>query len=521
MYGKVFWINAPISQPAIDFLGLIDWTDTVVLTFPSSNGFDCFEPGDVVQLDEPTNIAPGDTVEIRISGQGNDQIDIAWDDATVAETLTLFNMQNGGDLSTFPGNQAVTSFLYKFNEPTYGLEFMSQDEKDNNQAYWVLYASNDGVSWTEIVRDNRINNTNSTRPGIIKMGNNPHLYWKVSHIRVDDGNFDTLSYWYYGWRQYDIIRGIKVISKDKDANPPTITVDGGDWTGSDGSGTPGEQTTLVKETPYDTKLTVDGSTDLADMTGGTIMTDGTGAPGPYTQTPYKLVTTDIENVDDTDPANVVLTFPGAVSTNPDLRYFAAGDEIQTGVKVISTGYPDSNTMVVDGGNWGSGEITGNPDWDERFTWSDSLEALDGSFRGTNPATNAFNGSDNTIASTNGHKIIRFTAPVAFSPGATLEIRTTTTADKNYWITVNSGTRTMYTTDGGYIIVPYAAGDEAAFIIDIENDRNSADTDLVAIRIGGKELVDAISPPGDDRVEYQTNGGQGEIISKSTPMTTPC
>ena len=49
----------------------------------------------------------------------------------------------------------------------------------------------------------------------------------------------------------------KVISKDEDAN--TITVDGGDWAGSDGSGTPGEQTTLVKETPYDTKLTVDGS----------------------------------------------------------------------------------------------------------------------------------------------------------------------------------------------------------------------------------------------------------------------
>ena len=66
--------------------------------------------------------------------------------------------------------------------------------------------------------------------------------------------------------------------------------------GSDGSGTPGEQTTLVKETPYDTKLTVAGPTDLADMTGAVLMTDGTGAPGPYTQTPYKLVTTDIESV---------------------------------------------------------------------------------------------------------------------------------------------------------------------------------------------------------------------------------
>ena len=69
------------------------------------------------------------------------------------------------------------------------------------------------------------------------------------------------------------------------------------WTGSDGSGTPGEQTTLTKETPYDTKLTVAGPTDLADMTGSVLMTDGSGAPGPYSQTPYKLVTTDIESVE--------------------------------------------------------------------------------------------------------------------------------------------------------------------------------------------------------------------------------
>ena len=31
---------------------------------------------------------------------------------------------------------------------------------------------------------------------------------------------------------------------------------------------------LVKETPYDTKLKVDGPTDLADMTGSVLMTDG-------------------------------------------------------------------------------------------------------------------------------------------------------------------------------------------------------------------------------------------------------
>ena len=37
------------------------------------------------------------------------------------------------------------------------------------------------------------------------------------------------------------------------------------------------QTKLTKETPYDTKLTVAGPTDLADMTGSVLMTDGWSA----------------------------------------------------------------------------------------------------------------------------------------------------------------------------------------------------------------------------------------------------
>ena len=57
-------------------------------------------------------------------------------------------------------------------------------------------------------------------------------------------------------------------------------------------------TKLIKETPYSDKLTVAGPTDLADMTGTAFMSDGTGSPGKYTQTPYKLVTTDFESVED-------------------------------------------------------------------------------------------------------------------------------------------------------------------------------------------------------------------------------
>ena len=277
---------------------------------------------------------------------------------------------------------------------------------------------------------------------------------------------------------------------------------------------------LAKETPYDTKLTVDGSTDLADMTGGTIMTDGTGAPGPYTQTPYKLVTSDVTNAvtgagltyqikgvgsntggstdkatclatswndagevletvtfgqqaafdeyraaqifdfgtaithsyftvnhvdsvafgaeiygtndpsagftqlldtktelkrDDQNywldsgdtpyryimfmgnfdasgnPRGLIIKNYGLKSTfvpseieltfadpNPDLQYFQAGDEVQSGVSVISTGYArGSNTMVVDGGTW----VNNNE------VWSNLLSAPGG----VNNATNAFNG----------------------------------------------------------------------------------------------------------------------------------
>ena len=108
------------------------------------------------------------------------------------------------------------------------------------------------------------------------------------------------------------------------------------------------------------------------MTGSVLMTDGTGAPGPYTQTPYKLVTTDIESVSGSAPA-ITLTFPGAVSTNPDLQYFQAGDVVQTTpdeVKVLSTGYPDSNTMVVDGGEWLSDAEIANQNRDQ--VWTDGL-----------------------------------------------------------------------------------------------------------------------------------------------------
>ena len=92
----------------------------------------------------------------------------------------------------------------------------------------------------------------------------------------------------------------------------------------------GRQDKISKTLIYDTQLTLEGSTDLALMaTGPAVMTDGVLGGSGYSQTPYTLTTTDIESINDTDPANIVLTFPGDVSTNPDLRYFQAGDVAQS------------------------------------------------------------------------------------------------------------------------------------------------------------------------------------------------
>ena len=55
---------------------------------------------------------------------------------------------------------------------------------------------------------------------------------------------------------------------------------------------------LSKESTYETKLTVAGPVDLIDaMVGNSIMTDGSNAPGPYSQTPYMLSSRPIQKID--------------------------------------------------------------------------------------------------------------------------------------------------------------------------------------------------------------------------------
>ena len=76
------------------------------------------------------------------------------------------------------------------------------------------------------------------------------------------------------------------------------------------------QTKLTKETPYDTKLTVSGGKDLEDMVAGDpmVMSDGTPPGGEYPRKEYKLVTTDIESVDQTIIATYILFHQVGLST---------------------------------------------------------------------------------------------------------------------------------------------------------------------------------------------------------------
>ena len=368
-------------------------------------------------------------------------------------------------------------------------------------------------------------------------------------------------------------------------------------------------TKLVKQTPYDTKLTVAGPTDLADMTGSVLMTDGTGAPGPFTQTPYKLVTTDIESANeilpdwvarvetdapggfnptypaanavdgstttfadanplgsysqvnlselyppgtytletrsggasacdfitdtgtttidnpskalrtysatvtgtplyirlrtvDGDAASIyyfkindeiitngstaprtVLTFPGDVSTNPDLQYFKASDVVQTTpneVKVISTGYPDSNTMLVDGGEWDTSN--------QSQVWSDVLTSDNGFL---DPATNAFDSDTTTKASSNSSGTLTFSPNLTVPANSTIEMYLGRDPGSTFEMTVNVDGVENVINGGGFLPVPYNNGTTINTItVKRANAANSAE--IRGIKINGRTLIDTRS-----------------------------
>ena len=299
---QVFLINGT----GVDIIGVTiapSLTDKK-LTFPSSNGFDCFEPGDVVQdaWDQRALWREGFT---RIDGDPANSPERAFD------AVYDNNATDGG---------SKVGVLFTPPIPLTG-ELAISGANQGHAATIVVTHSGGSNSFTKTT-ENEVWSVLGTFTGVtsISLKNDVDNSSYISGIRLS------------GKRLIDSdIPGpspeaIKVINKDADAK--TINVDGGNWTGSDGSGTPDSQTKLVKETPYDTTLTVDGPTDLADMTGSVLMTNGTGTPGPYTQTPYKLVTTDIESVADYGAWNQTQTWSAVTTGTWDkaVTFMFDGDE---------------------------------------------------------------------------------------------------------------------------------------------------------------------------------------------------
>ena len=166
-------------------------------------------------------------------------------------------------------------------------------------------------------------------------------------------------------------------------------------------------TKLVKETPYGTTLTVAGPTDLARMSGSIFMTDGAGAPGPYSQTPYKLVTSEIESVetgpsfdtsqtsDFTDPKNAFDSNENTAATSGQFLYFTLPSNNNT-VEVLvenTTGSLIAFYIQND-----TGYANGKGTWDVGTTgWSTSSNQIDipaNSGKGTITFTNT--ATDKTI-----------------------------------------------------------------------------------------------------------------------------
>ena len=264
------------------------------LTFPDNQGFDCFEPGTVVQGD----YVAATTYKVNA-------VDKDW--STTTPKIYQWGSEGTTSASTNVGVGATgtgTLLLWEFDEIT-RIIFETPTNAANSRGDW--FTSNDGLNWT--FAETMPNPPGNSAPQ--DWYYSPNVSAKYFAVHRDVGNY-VASNWYPGSSKPNIAR---VISKDADDN--TITVDGGEWKGTDGSGNQADgDDKLTKETAYDTKLTVDGPTDLADMTGSVFMSDGEPAGGKYSLTGYKLQTTDIESViDNTAKTYEFATDTGALDVN--------------------------------------------------------------------------------------------------------------------------------------------------------------------------------------------------------------
>ena len=300
-------VTSPDQTPA-NYGGTFHYTFQQVsdygteLTFPSSNGFDCFEPGDVVQS----------------LGRSAVFFAKADNDATNNLTGTSLTIVRDAGLQLTTAEQSVGNQPLGHGNSHLVFDLINAEGSFiiTTGASWTVHASTNGINWSKENAETIQAGTTDLRTWLEQKrpGSADARYVAISW--ATDNNLWSDHYDIKVTFNQDYIDAynaphtpsqlptldnteVKIISKDEDEDANTITVDGGNWKGDDNgiiTGDPDGQTTLVKETLYDTKLTVDSDKNLADIADNVLMTDGDASSGLYTQTPYKLVTTDIESV---------------------------------------------------------------------------------------------------------------------------------------------------------------------------------------------------------------------------------
>ena len=328
-------VTSPDQTPA-NYGGTFHYTFQQVsdygteLTFPTSNGFDCFEPGDVVQDPDVKIISKdADAVPPTITVDGGDWFGSSDTSAGSDQSEQWSNDVSGAH--TVAGLTAETMFDGVYLPGAIANNRGGPIPAENNSSYvWLAngkfpdakkvtiwyYASNPPTPAVE-VNGNPVTVLNQTVTSVDIDVTGDGLN-RIESFSGDDKDFN-----------YTLIKAVFV--------DDVLLLD------------PTGQTKLTKETLYNTKLTVAGSTDLADMTGAVLMTDGTGAPGPYSQTPYKLVTTDIESVSN----NKVIYDGSGISMGSGAgpaSAFVNGDITTVGPSGLS--YFRSNKEVAGMDTWG-------------------------------------------------------------------------------------------------------------------------------------------------------------------------
>ena len=264
--------------------GTLITNDFVTLTFPSSNGFDCFEPGDVVQDPDVKVISKdADATPPTITVDGGEWVGTDTNKIEGGED----SRQEWSEISSNTGNAYLGDAHLK-------------DKAFDGLETTICVSSTPNSVFT-------FDTSQFPLDGTIEMFYGPGgiTVAATMDVRVDGGAVVTVPK--NAWTEISSTgssQSITITGVGTTFGISAFRVNGNLLVDGVGAG----DNKLSKETPYDTKLTVAGSTDLADMTGSVFMTDGNPPGGPYTQTPYKLVTSEIESV-----STEIWDFTGLVS----------------------------------------------------------------------------------------------------------------------------------------------------------------------------------------------------------------